>query len=196
MDSNLCWDKLRKVDAETDSLQIFCFTPKPSFCSPPSPHISPPSPHYGYRPWRYSQGPRHRGDDLQAVSIHQRFYLFPSLIDSFSARELKRRQKTRDAEARKAEKAAQAPAKPATAKSSAEAEEELNPNVRDLIPTARPSFPHINASNTSKFVQGISSSLRRPSPPTHTLTSSMSLPRSLSTSRTTVLKVGSRPARS
>ncbi|KAI1787446.1 lysyl-tRNA synthetase [Ganoderma leucocontextum] len=52
----------------------------------------------------------------------------PVTGELISKQELKRRQKAREAEARKAEKAAQAPPKPATAKSSAEAEEELNPN--------------------------------------------------------------------
>jgi hypothetical protein len=85
----------------------------------------------GIRKYRHSQGPRHGGDDFQAVR------LLPAQCRAVAhrsalRRELKRRQKQREKETRRAENPANRP--PATNKENATEEaaneEDLSPNVR------------------------------------------------------------------
>ena len=85
----------------------------------------------GIRIYRHSQGPRHGGDDFQAVRLLPA-QCFAVAYRSASRRELKRRQKQREKEARRAENSANRPPAPNNDNTTVEAanEEDLSPNVR------------------------------------------------------------------
>jgi hypothetical protein len=81
---------------------------------------------------RHTQGPRHRGNDLQDVcSLFLYTISFSRLDRCRRDRELKRREKQREKDAKKAEKAANAPPTHASSapKAAAANEDDLNPNV-------------------------------------------------------------------
>jgi hypothetical protein len=84
----------------------------------------------GDRVYRHSQGPRHGGGDFQAVRPHpaQCYAAHRSVLP----RELKRRQKQREKEARRVENSANRPPAPNRDGATDEVanEEDLSPNVR------------------------------------------------------------------
>ncbi len=87
----------------------------------------------GIRIYRHSQRPRHRGDDFQAVRPHRAQWLRRTHRSAL-CRELKRRQKQREKEARRAENSANRPPAPNRDNATEDAanEEDLSPNVRCL----------------------------------------------------------------
>jgi hypothetical protein len=85
----------------------------------------------GTRIHRHSQGPHHGGDDFQAVRLLPTQFCAVAHRSALR-RELKRRQKQRERDARKAENSANRPPAPNkdSAAEEAENEEDLSPNVR------------------------------------------------------------------